>query len=406
MGDIKISFIGDIMCEKPFLYAAKTDENTYDFEKAFFGLKDLFQKSDYVIGNLETVCAGEDKRYTRDLYSFNTPDSFINALKKCGINFVSTANNHCLDRGVEGLKRTLDILDSQGIGHTGTYRSKEEYEQPCIIEIKGLKLGFAACTYGTNININRVLLSDKDFFHVDLFQPQYYKRDSSLLGRIKSLISVETKTRIKRILGRSYKNITIDCMPQFFDIAYLERVAELLKQMEQEADYSVCLLHCGGQFNLKPGEYSEYMMDFLQRHGAESIIGNHSHNVQKSKILDNGIAAYCLGNVSISPSSIYVPMENRPDYSIVVHMYFGQREKKVLKITASVLRIVEDEKHYIYIMPVNKLYETAVVEEKERIATDTKKVLEVFTGRKIADFEMKEEWLIEGKDDKCNHTCI
>lgn len=52
MERIKVSFIGDIMCEKPFLNAAKTG-GVYDFEKAFSGLRDFFGKSDYVIGNLE-----------------------------------------------------------------------------------------------------------------------------------------------------------------------------------------------------------------------------------------------------------------------------------------------------------------------------------------------------------------
>ena len=156
---IKISFLGDIMCEMPFLKAAKIKPYNYDFDKAFSGLKILCEKSDYVIGNLETVCAGETQGYTKELYSFNTPDNFISALKKCGIDFVSTANNHCLDRGLDGLRRTLDVLDSQGIRHTGTYRSRKESEYACIVEIMGMKLGIISYTYGTNSNINDVLLS-------------------------------------------------------------------------------------------------------------------------------------------------------------------------------------------------------------------------------------------------------
>ena len=53
------------------------------------------------------------------MYSFNTPDEFADILPDAGFGFVSTANNHCLDRGTAGLYRTLDVLDRVGIGHTG-----------------------------------------------------------------------------------------------------------------------------------------------------------------------------------------------------------------------------------------------------------------------------------------------
>lgn len=303
----------------------------YDFEKAFSGLRDFFGKSDYVIGNLETVCAGEDKRYTHELYSFNTPDSFASALHHCGVDFVSTANNHCLDRGIDGMKRTLDVLDANNIGHTGTYRTEDGASKPCIIDINGLKIGLVAFTYGTNPNMNGVVLSENELYYVDLLQKQTYSKDTSLKGKLKGLASVEIKTKIKKALGRPYKNITVDDMPKNFDPQYLSKLSEAIRRIKEQSDYTICLLHCGGQFNHQPGEYSEYMMNFLRKQGVDSVIGNHPHNVQKAELKDNGIVTYCLGNVSISPSSIYVPMENLPDYSVMVHMYFGKLVKNYRK---------------------------------------------------------------------------
>lgn len=388
MEHIKVSFIGDIMCEKPFLCAAKTG-GRYDFEGAFSGLKALFEKSDYVIANLETVCAGEENQYTHELYSFNTPDSFISALRDCGIHFVSTANNHCLDRGVAGMKRTLDVLDFYQIGHTGTYRTWEEALAPCVIDIGGLKIGLTAFTYGTNPNMNGVVLGEDERYLVDLLQRQTYTADTSIKGIIKGLVSVETKTKIKKLLGRPYKIITVDDMPKNFDPDYLTKLAEKIGRIKEQADYTVCLLHCGGQFNATPGEYSEYMMKFLQKQGVDSIIGNHPHNVQKSELKENGIVTYCLGNVSISPSSIYVPMENLPDYSIAVHMYIDKEEKRLKKITASVLKIEEEPNGYLRILPVTEIYKT----RKDRILLEhTKTVLECFEQKKIEHFTMQEEW--------------
>lgn len=82
--EVKITFIGDIMCELPLLKASRT-KNGYNFYGVFSHTQELFRKSDYVVGNLETVFAGKDMEYTNTLYSFNTPDEFLDALKTSGI---------------------------------------------------------------------------------------------------------------------------------------------------------------------------------------------------------------------------------------------------------------------------------------------------------------------------------
>lgn len=81
----------------------KTGIYNYDriFEKVAYVLKD----SDYVVGNLETPIAGEELEYTKEPTVFNTPLAFAQSIKKAGFDFVSIANNHCLDRGVIGLKK-------------------------------------------------------------------------------------------------------------------------------------------------------------------------------------------------------------------------------------------------------------------------------------------------------------
>ena len=47
---MKITFLGDIMCELPVLKAAKR-ETGYDFSGVFAPSKKLLAKSDFVIGN-------------------------------------------------------------------------------------------------------------------------------------------------------------------------------------------------------------------------------------------------------------------------------------------------------------------------------------------------------------------
>ena len=119
----KITVFGDIMLEAPLFQQLKGREPS-DFEKPFAPLRPLLESSDLVVGNLETPLAGGAVGYVEDCFSFNAPDAFAHALRQLGFGFFTTANNHCLDRGYAGLCRTLDVLDSLGIPHTGTYRDQ------------------------------------------------------------------------------------------------------------------------------------------------------------------------------------------------------------------------------------------------------------------------------------------
>ncbi|MES2730664.1 MAG: CapA family protein [Bacteroidota bacterium] len=67
-----------------------------------------------------------------------------------GYDVVSTANNHSLDMGEQGLYRTADFLESRGVAFTGTARSPQEREQFPIIERQGIRVAFLAYTYSLN----------------------------------------------------------------------------------------------------------------------------------------------------------------------------------------------------------------------------------------------------------------
>jgi len=145
-----LAVIGDMMVHS-YQYEESYDSKTgtYEFDHNFAAVKKYLEAADYCIGNMETVFAGEDVGIS-DYPNFNTPDSFAKAAKDGGVDFVTTANNHCVDKGTASLLRTLDILDENGIDHTGTYRTKEERDKIFIKDINGIKFAFLSYTYGTN----------------------------------------------------------------------------------------------------------------------------------------------------------------------------------------------------------------------------------------------------------------
>ncbi len=145
-----LTFTGDIMCHSyQYNEAYDSATGTYDFSHNFTDMKKYFDEADLVIGNLETVFAGEDVGIS-DYPCFNSPDSFADAIKDAGFDVLTTANNHSMDKRMSGALRTLDILDERGIDHIGTYRSAEERENILIKDVNGMKIAFLSYTYGTN----------------------------------------------------------------------------------------------------------------------------------------------------------------------------------------------------------------------------------------------------------------
>ena len=86
------------MCHTTNFNAAYNQETRkYDFTPVFANVAKYITKADIAIGNLETTFAGEDRGYT-GYPTFNSPDSLGQALKNIGIDVLSTANNHSLDK--------------------------------------------------------------------------------------------------------------------------------------------------------------------------------------------------------------------------------------------------------------------------------------------------------------------
>lgn len=144
-----IAAIGDILIHASLYNAAHTGGGAYDFKPLFSPVKPYLESADYTIANLEVPVAGQQRGYS-GYPTFNSPVALAYALRWAGVDLVSTANNHCLDKGWSGLCSTLDNLDTVGLRHVGTARTAEEQETPLIVTIAGVKIGFIASTYGTN----------------------------------------------------------------------------------------------------------------------------------------------------------------------------------------------------------------------------------------------------------------
>lgn len=398
----KITFLGDIMCEEPLLRASKRKDG-YDFRQVFEGCKDFLAESDFVVGNLETVFAGTDSIYTNSLFSFNTPDEFAVAMADSGINMVTTATNHALDRDKNGLIRTLDLLDELGVEHIGAYRTEKERETICVKTFDKRKVAFLNYTYGTNLNESPYVIDEKEYYVLNLLMPQ--KKVASRTKRgLKGIISkviykaipLKTLLKIKKAIGREYANKYTDKLENdALRESYIARIENDVKEARKHSDIIVVCLHIGGQFNEIPGDLVNFFSHKFSELGADFLINTHAHVVQGIEKIENTFVANCLGNFSISPSSVYVPHELLPEYSVALHMYVYDTE---VKLTFSVLKILEDRLHNIKVEPVYDIAKSMEGDKFAELQKDVTFIYNRFTGNNELQIPIQKEYSIQ----RCN----
>lgn len=244
--------VGDIMCHNTqYKDAYNSETNTYDFSYVFENISSHTQTADICIGNLETTFAGEDRGYS-SYPRFNTPDSLAYELKSIGFDVLSTAGNHALDMGYDGLSRTINVLNDADISHLGTYTSQEEQDKVLIKFVKGLKIAFINYTYGTN---GVPIPSDKNY-----------------------CVNLNDKGLMKKHIDTA---------------------------KSKNADIIVACMHWGTEYQTKQNSLQEEIANFLIQNGVNIILGTHPHVLQpyekKTVTLNDGsikegFVVYSLGN--------------------------------------------------------------------------------------------------------------
>lgn len=166
-------FVGDLMQHGPQIKRALACGNgqTYNYDAVFKFVKPMISEATLAIGNLEVTLGGTP-------YSgypcFSAPDEYLHAIKDAGFDVLTTANNHCCDRGKNGLERTIEMLDKANIPSCGTYADSLSRTQryPLVVDAGGIKVCLLTYTYGTNglpvHKPNIVNVIDKEMMAADI----------------------------------------------------------------------------------------------------------------------------------------------------------------------------------------------------------------------------------------------
>lgn len=222
---VKIGAAGDAMAHLPQTQAAwDSVTKSYIYTDVFQYLSPRMKRFDLAIINLETTLAGEPyKGYPQ----FSAPDAYARDLHQLGFNLFCCANNHSVDRYNKGILRTIDVLDSLKIKHTGIFKDQNHRDTtyPLLLKINGLRLVLLNATYGTN----------------------------GLIAKPPVMVNLIDFDQIK---------------------------ADLAKAKLMEPDCIIAVIHWGGEYLRTPDAYQKRVAAFLAGEGVDVIIGHHPHVLQ------------------------------------------------------------------------------------------------------------------------------
>lgn len=244
---ISLLFIGDIMGHDTQIWSAENRETKqYDYNDVFDHIRSEISEADLSFANLEVTLAGPPyKGYPQ----FSSPAALAVACKNAGIDCLVTANNHSVDRGLDGINRTIMRLDSIGVSHTGTFvnRAAKDSLQPLILTKNGISVALLNYTYGTN--------------GIRIPEP--------------AIVNMLNKDLITN---------------------------DIEKAKLKKPDIIVLFLHWGTEYDTVPSPEQTALADYFFSKGVDLIIGSHPHVLQKmvwsrnEETNKDKILVYSLGN--------------------------------------------------------------------------------------------------------------
>lgn len=245
--------------------AAAAGKPGMDFVPLLEGQRRYINNSDLAICHLETPVSGPDGPFSA-YPSFNVPPQIITASREVGYQACTTGSNHTIDRGTDGLLRTLDTLDAAGLKHTGSYRTETESQKILIMQTAAAKIAVVQGTYGLN-----GLVPDHPW-QVDM---------------------LDAPTMI----------------------------AKAEKARAQGADIVLAAMHAGDEYASEPNVQQQEVARALADSGQFNLVyGHHAHAVQPIENYKGTWIVYGLGNAITELSPWYV-VNNE---GLLVRVQFGQ----------------------------------------------------------------------------------
>lgn len=207
----------------------------------------LLKASDLNVFNLEVPLTDASTPINKFGNNLKSPTKTIYGYKALEPIFLTLANNHSLDQGVEGLTTTLELLKKHDIKNAGAGANVKAAKKPFIFEKEGICIGFYLC-------------AEHEF----------------------TIASCHT-------MGAN----PFDVLESFDDVEALKKTC----------DYVIVLYHGGKEFYRYPSPMLQrYCRKFVDK-GADLVICQHSHCIGSREDYGKGTIIYGQGNFIFNSES-------------------------------------------------------------------------------------------------------
>ncbi|TWT05296.1 CapA family protein [Planococcus sp. CPCC 101016] len=240
-----VSAVGDILIHDRVYRDAQVSTG-YDFDPMLKNVMPFLESADITIANSESLIGGSEIGLS-SYPNFNSPYEVGDALKNAGVDVVSLANNHTLDRGLIAVENAIRYWNRIEMVHTGSYLSAEDRAEVTLMTRNGITFSFLSYTYGTN---GIQTPAGKDY----------------LVNRIDPLL-----------------------------------IQQDLKRAKELSDVVVLSLHFGEEYKKMPNAEQIELARFSAENGADIILGHHPHVLQPPEWIETAdgrkaFVIYSLGN--------------------------------------------------------------------------------------------------------------
>ena len=246
--EIKLLFAGDISLAEGYSIIGALRDKGGDISAGFSeDTLSVMRDADVFMLNNEFTYSNRGEPTPDKQYTFRANPANVHYLTDMGVDIVSLANNHTYDYGQVSLLDTLDTLEGINMPYVGAGRNLEEAMQPTYYIVNDTKIAFVSAT------------------------------------------------QIERNDNPDTKGATKDS-PGTFRCWYNDRVLEVVKEAADNSDYVVAYIHWGTELEENTDWAQDELAPKLASAGADLIIGDHPHILQRLDYAGTTPIIFSLGN--------------------------------------------------------------------------------------------------------------
>lgn len=250
-GNLSITVTGDVMFGRNMPGVLSLDSSPYRYVDNVTG------NTDILLVNTENPFTTSGDAVKPDVPLKASPDYIPLLNGTSGMVISANANNHVFDYGIEGMRDSIENLDSYGIAHIGAGENKAEATKPITIEKEGHKISV--------------------FNYMDSENFQEY--DQSVMPK------------------------ATDDGPGYSAWDNEESVEQIRQAKENGSDIIIVYMHYGNEYSRSPNENQKEISHLAIDAGASAVVGSHAHVTQGIEMYNGKPIFYNLGNFMFDQSN-------------------------------------------------------------------------------------------------------